>query len=123
MTVDPDRTAALAALLADPAVDRTVARARDTYARRRTALADALTANGVAVRGADDGLSLWIPVRDERAALVTLAAAGIAVAPGSRYHHGPHRPHIRVATGRRIDPLDEVAELIALAATDTGGTD
>ncbi|HEY3507351.1 MAG TPA: PLP-dependent aminotransferase family protein [Actinocatenispora sp.] len=108
----------LAALLADPAVDRTVAHAREVYAQRRTALADALAARGVRAGGVADGLSLWVPVRDEHSALVTLAAAGVAVAPGSRYHHGPHHTHIRVATGRGVEPLDELADLIALAAAD-----
>ncbi|GAA4216464.1 aminotransferase class I/II-fold pyridoxal phosphate-dependent enzyme [Actinocatenispora rupis] len=113
----------LAVLLADPAVDRAVAHARDVYAQRRTELAAALAARGAPAKGTTDGLSLWVPVRDERSALVTLAAAGIAVAPGSRYHAGPHRPHIRVGTGRAIEPLDEVADMIALAATDAGPTD
>ncbi len=34
--------------------------------------------------GAPDGINLWVPVRDERAAVVYLAAEGIAVAAGGR---------------------------------------
>ncbi len=35
--------------------------------------------------GEPDGINLWMPVRDERAALVHLAAEGIAVAAGTPF--------------------------------------
>ncbi|MBF8189889.1 hypothetical protein ITP53_30020, partial [Nonomuraea sp. K274] len=68
-----------------------------------------------------DGLVLWVPVREESAALVTLAAHGISVAAGSRYVIDPApRHHLRLATARLTDDPDELAQLadvIALAAT------
>ncbi|MGA8113153.1 MAG: PLP-dependent aminotransferase family protein [Actinocatenispora sp.] len=112
----------LAVLLGDPAVGRAVTRAGQVYRQRRATLANALADRGIATTGTD-GLGLWVPVDDERSALVTLAAAGIAVVPGSRYFHGRHRPHLRVATGRGIEPLGEVADLIAFAASDPDASD
>jgi DNA-binding transcriptional MocR family regulator len=107
----------LAALLTDPAVDRSVAHARDVYRSRRESLAGALAGRGLRC-GSADGLAVWVPVRDERAALVTLAAAGVAVAAGSQYHHGPHQPHIRAGTGRLTADPAAIADLIALAGTE-----
>ncbi len=112
----------LAALLIDPAVVRAVSSAGELYRQRRGSLADALSRRGIHTIGSD-GLCLWVPVDDERSALVTLAAAGIAVVPGSRYHVGEHRPHVRIATGRGIDPLDAIADLIAFATRDADHPD
>lgn len=112
----------LAALLTDPAVDRSIAHARDVYRSRRQALVRALAARGLPSSGAD-GLAVWIPVPDERAALVTLAANGVAVAAGSRYHSGVHQPHIRAATGRLTADPDAVAEVIALAVSEGDAMD
>ncbi|MFB4302724.1 aminotransferase class I/II-fold pyridoxal phosphate-dependent enzyme [Actinomadura sp. NTSP31] len=109
---------ALAHLLTDPAAVATVARARGTYAERREGLASALAERGVRT-GNRDGLMLWVPVADESAALVTLAAHGVAAAPGSRYQIAPAGAHVRIATSRLPDaPLGvaELADLMALAA-------
>ncbi len=110
----------LAHLLGDADVRSRVAHAREVYARRRARLAAELAARGVRT-GGGDGLALWVPVRDEPAALVTLAAHGISVAPGSRYVIGPtQRHHLRLATARLTDDPDELsalADVIALAAT------
>ncbi|WP_346109776.1 PLP-dependent aminotransferase family protein [Nonomuraea maheshkhaliensis] len=113
----------LAHLLGDADVRSRVGHAREVYARRRTRLAAELAARGVHT-GGGDGLALWVPVRDEPAALVTLAAHGISVAPGSRYVIGPtQRHHLRLATARLTDDPDELsalADVIALAATGGG---
>ncbi|MCP9985237.1 aminotransferase class I/II-fold pyridoxal phosphate-dependent enzyme [Actinomadura madurae] len=109
---------ALAYLLADAATREVVAHARRTYAERRDALASALAERGVAT-GNRDGLMLWVPVADESGALVTLAAHGVAAAPGSRYQVVSSAPHLRIATSRLHDtpiPLPELADLVALAA-------
>ncbi|WP_379492388.1 aminotransferase class I/II-fold pyridoxal phosphate-dependent enzyme [Nonomuraea rubra] len=110
----------LAHLLGDAGVRERVAHAREVYARRRARLAAELAARGVRT-GGGDGLVLWVPVHDEPAALVTLAAHGISVAPGSRYVVEPAAAHhLRLATARLTDDPDELsalADVIALAAT------
>jgi aspartate/methionine/tyrosine aminotransferase len=92
-----------------------VDRARQAYAQRRRGLIAALAARGM--RAPDrDGLCLWLPVRSEQFALVTLAAHGIAVRGGGNFSPRPS-DHIRVATS--LLPDDKVAALAdALALTD-----
>jgi len=104
-----------------------VTRARDAYARRSTLLREKLKDRGVA-SSPGDGINVWIPVEDERSALITLAAAGVRVAPGSPFvpTAGDSSSHgIRVTTGRLPDDesrIDEVAEIIARAAGSPGLT-
>lgn len=108
----------LAHLLADPDAQACVDRAAERYAARREGLAKRLAANGIATAN-QDGLMLWVPVADETSALVTLAARGTTVSPGSRFCTASRAPHIRVATARLPDDeaaLDSVAALITLAA-------
>ncbi|KLU28100.1 hypothetical protein EOS_00810 [Caballeronia mineralivorans PML1(12)] len=62
-----------------------------------------------------DTLCIWLPVADQQFALVTLAARGIAVQPGSRFQVAP-RPHIRVATSFKMDQVDAIADALAQAA-------
>ncbi|MFI1293651.1 aminotransferase class I/II-fold pyridoxal phosphate-dependent enzyme [Streptomyces sp. NPDC020792] len=110
---------ALAHLLTDPATGRRVEEAARRYRERRTALAERLAGHGVPTRN-EDGLMLWVPVADETSALVTLAARGVTVSPGSRFCVSYARPHIRVATSRLSDDpaiLDDTAGLLALAAS------
>ena len=110
---------------ADP--QEAVTRARDAYARRSTLLREKLKDRGVA-SSPGDGINVWIPVEDERSALITLAAAGVRVAPGSPFvpTAGDSSSHgIRVTTGRLPDDesrIDEVAEIIARAAGSPGLT-
>ncbi len=63
--------------------DARVRRAAATYARRRSALIDALGEHGIAA-SARSGFNVWIPVDDETTAVGSLLAAGYAVQPGSR---------------------------------------
>ncbi|MFF4478425.1 aminotransferase class I/II-fold pyridoxal phosphate-dependent enzyme [Streptomyces sp. CY1] len=109
---------ALAHLLTDEDASRCVRDAARRYDERRSALAERLARRGVRT-GNRDGLMLWVPVVDETSALVTLAARGITVSPGSRFCVSYARPHVRVATSRLTRDgtlLDETAEMIALAA-------
>lgn len=110
---------ALAALLDDPAVDAGLVEARARYAERRGALSGALAERGVHV-DTDDGLALWVPVREESETLVTLAAHGITVVPGSRCQSQPGGPaYIRVSTATLdTEPgaIAELADVLALAA-------
>ncbi|OYN98975.1 DNA-binding transcriptional MocR family regulator [Propionibacteriaceae bacterium ES.041] len=107
---------ALAWLLTDAATQRSVALARDTYHRRRRALHAELVRRGVPVEEGC-GLELWVPVRDERYAVVTLAAHQIAVVSGSRFTPADRPPHVRVSTGTLAEAdAPEVAEALARAA-------
>jgi len=111
--------ALLLELLADPAMSDVLAHATATYARRRAVVAHVLREHGVDV-GHGDGINLWVPVRNERAALIALASQGIGVAPGAPFLVRPDAEHIRVTVGlvtgddRRVA---EVAERLAAAAT------
>ncbi len=89
--------------------------ARDEYARRRSSAARVLGEAGIAVSGAD-GINLWLPVRDERSALMTLAAQGIGAAPGEPFMVRPDDPHIRVTIGVVDDHDHHLAEALARAA-------
>ncbi|MEU8701595.1 aminotransferase class I/II-fold pyridoxal phosphate-dependent enzyme [Streptomyces sp. NPDC048680] len=110
---------ALAHLLTDTATTELVAAAARRYTHRREALAQRLAERGVPTANRD-GLGLWVPVADETSALVTLAARGVSVSPGSRFVvASPPRAHVRVATSKLVedtDTLDEIADLLARAA-------
>lgn len=108
----------LATLLLDPVATRQVERARGEYARRRELVTRHLAERGVDVPGTD-GLNIWVPVRDESAAVLRLASQGIAVTPGGPFHVDPQRGpagHIRVTTGLLRTDHEAVADLIADAA-------
>jgi DNA-binding transcriptional MocR family regulator len=108
--------AAAAALLTDPATDAVIALARATYAARRRALLAELAARGINLPD-QDGLAIWLPVRSEQFALVTLAARNIAVIAGSACTIRPSA-HVRVATSLLTERLGEVADALALVHAD-----
>jgi DNA-binding transcriptional MocR family regulator len=109
-------------LLTDPAAGESVALAAQIYHHRRTMFAAALARHGVPT-SPGDGINTWVPVENEQAALITLAAAGIRVAPGSPFHQHDDPPdHIRVTTSTLTeDVIEEVAGAIATAAFATTG--
>jgi DNA-binding transcriptional MocR family regulator len=108
----------LAALLEDPAAVQEVAHAQAEYARRRELVVGRLRELGVDVPGTD-GLNIWVPVRDEAAAVLRLASQGVAVTPGSPFavqqRPGPEG-HVRVTTGLVRHGHEELAERLADAA-------
>ncbi|HET9501077.1 MAG TPA: aminotransferase class I/II-fold pyridoxal phosphate-dependent enzyme [Marmoricola sp.] len=107
-------------LLSDEATVRAVDAAAAEYARRRGRFVAALAGHGIEVPGID-GLNVWVPVRDETAALVRLAAGGIGVAPGAPFRVLPvEGGHVRVTAGLLAERLDEVAEAVAVAARTPG---
>jgi DNA-binding transcriptional MocR family regulator len=109
--------AVLADLLADPAAIAQVAAARTEYARRRTALLAALAERGVSAT-AGDGINMWVTVDDQQNAMVTLAAHGIAVAPGAPFLvSSGGGDHVRLTVGLVRDGVDELADVLASAAT------
>lgn len=105
-----------------------VGEARRQYFARQRTLVDALAEHGVAM-SQPDGINLWLPVADERAAMVHLAASGVRVAAGTAFvadpgrggPPGPSRDHVRVTSGL-VTPADapDVAAALA-AATRAGG--
>ncbi|MFI7078263.1 aminotransferase class I/II-fold pyridoxal phosphate-dependent enzyme [Micromonospora sp. NPDC049903] len=96
------------ALWQDPAVAASVARAADSYERRRDGLIAALAARGLPAHGRS-GINVWLPVADETLAATLLRDAGWLAAPGALYRiAGP--PALRIT----VSPLDE-EDLPALA--------
>ena len=98
----------------------TVHDARRIYQARQRLLSEALVRHGVAHRPSD-GINTWVPVADEKAAIVALAASGIRVAAGSTFAASPSPApgapqFVRVTAGRVADDFDAVAALIAAAA-------
>lgn len=83
-----------------------------------------LRQNALAKRGINlpksDGLCIWVPVASEQFALVTLAARGIAVVPGTKFAIG-QTSHIRVGTSMLAAGHEEVAEAISVAAAGPSG--
>ncbi len=102
-------------LLTDPGSVSEVAAARQVYYARQRDLATALRSNGVPAR-ASDGINTWLEVRDEREAIVRLAAAGIRVAAGAPFQDGTERAFVRVTAGLVSRDVDQVARELAAAA-------
>jgi DNA-binding transcriptional MocR family regulator len=102
-------------LLTEPGSVAQVAYARATYRERQLAIADSLGAAGFNVDAAD-GINLWLPVADERDAVVQLAAAGIRVAAGTPFLVNPGGQFIRVTAGQIRDDFTSVGAQLAAAA-------
>jgi DNA-binding transcriptional MocR family regulator len=109
--------AVLHALLTDAVSVAAVEAARDAYAHRRATLRAELRTVGVELPPGD-GINAWLPVADERDALVQLAAAGIRVAPGAPFQLGDDpAPHVRVTVGvLPVESAPQVARALASAA-------
>jgi DNA-binding transcriptional MocR family regulator len=86
-------------------------------------MADALAERGIDVPGRD-GINVWVPVAEQGAALLHLAASGIRAASGDPFWISPPgSDHIRITTsGVDGDPeadhpaVAELADLVAEAA-------
>jgi DNA-binding transcriptional MocR family regulator len=103
-------------LLSSPATAKLLDQAREEYARRRTAMLEALVRHGARATAAD-GINLWLEVADQQTALVRLAAHAIAVAPGSPFEvTALPTPHVRITVGLVRDGFDELARILAEAA-------
>lgn len=107
---------ALAFLLTDAHAIATLERARASYSHRRRTLAQALVSHGFEI-SEGTGLSLWVPVADETAAIVSLASQGVVLGSGSHCFTGKgHAPHLRVAISRLPDDVVRIRELADLIA-------
>ncbi|MFJ6651300.1 PLP-dependent aminotransferase family protein [Microbacterium sp. NPDC091313] len=109
--------AVLLDLLTDPLATAAVRRARATYRERQETLSRALAAGGVRV-AAGDGINMWVPVADERAAAVRLAAQGVSVAGGEVFAAPGDAlaPHVRVTVGAVTEGAAGVGRVLADAA-------
>lgn len=98
-----------------------VDQARTTYAERQQKFAAALSEAGVPL-SAGDGINVWVPVADEQAALVTLAASGVKVAPGSPFVVAPlpEGDHIRITLTLPDRRIPDIARQVADAARPGG---
>lgn len=108
----------LLGLLTDPGAVARVRTARLIYRDRLDSMATALRRFGVDV-GDPDGINLWVPVIDERATRMRLAASGIAVSAGTPYRAPTDEvttPHVRVTAGALTANVRLVAEALAEAA-------
>jgi DNA-binding transcriptional MocR family regulator len=112
--------AVLLAMLDDPATIATIERARATYAERRATLAAALARRAIAT-GGNDGINLWVPVADEQATLVGMAARGIGVAPGTPFQVRADADHIRITAGLVRGGHEAVERLADQVAGDAQG--
>lgn len=102
-------------LLTDAKSVSEVADARREYGARQQQLSAALFANGV-ILATGDGINTWIPVADERSAIVHLAAAGIRVAAGTPFQASGDGAFIRVTVGHVRSDFGSVAANLAAAA-------
>ncbi|EWT04784.1 GntR family transcriptional regulator [Intrasporangium chromatireducens Q5-1] len=109
---------ALAWMLLDPGCQEQVRTARRIYAQRRHDLVRLLEQRGVPVAN-ESGLAVWVPVLNEREALLVLASHGIAVAGAAESWTRQGPAAVRVATGQPIPNIEAVADAIALASTAT----
>jgi DNA-binding transcriptional MocR family regulator len=107
------------ALWRDGTVAAQVDRARESYARRRTALRSTLAARGLATTG-ETGLNVWLPVPDETVAVARLRDAGYAVAPGSLFRLATP-PAVRITVSPLSDgDLEPLADAVRDAVAGTG---
>ena len=109
------------ALLADPATDALLGRARETYRARRTALIDALRRRGHTA-SAISGYNVWLSVPHEATTTQALQNQGWAVRPGEAFRVASP-PGLRITTATlpttQADPLAEAIDH-AIAGTGRG---
>lgn len=104
---------AVVRLWADPALPAALARARDAYAARRTALRDALASRRVPSAGVS-GFNVWVPVAAEAPVVAALATRGWGVRAGQDYRIAAG-PGIRICAAV-LDPASAEAVADAVAA-------
>ncbi len=109
----------LVKVLIDEEALAAVSHARSVYQRRSQEIRKRLLEQGVRC-SPGDGINMWVQVEDERSALLTLAVAGINVAPGSPFvSESLPGNHVRITTGLlpdEPDELDAIANRVVVAA-------
>lgn len=110
------------ALLTDPATSAALDHATATYARRRTALRDALGDEGIVATGRS-GMNVWVPVTEEAPLVAGLQQVGWAVRAGEPFRLAAE-PGLRI-TVSTLTPDDAVrlaADLARLLASGSART-
>jgi DNA-binding transcriptional MocR family regulator len=109
-------------LLNDHSTTTIVARASSLYGERRRSIESALNDRGARTT-AGRGFNIWMPVENEQACLIALAARGVAAAPGSPFWVSPrHRDdHIRITVSSLSEGVEELADVLADASRATMG--
>ena len=103
---------AAAAVLRDPDTAKRLRAATRAYATRRSGFIDALT--NVGLHGdLGSGFTVWVPVRDEAAAVGAAQSAGYTIDGGARYRSAA-APGVRVTT-TTLEARDAAALATALA--------
>lgn len=107
-------------MLTDPAIQKQVAFAADTYGQRRRDFVAALGVHGVTIPvGA--GLNMALPVYDEQSAVIYLAAHGIGAAPGRPFLvEALDYDFIRLSIGSYRGDPETLAATVAAAASAGG---
>jgi len=91
-----------------------VRKAEREYTERRVALLAALSERGVLAHGRS-GVNIWVPVRDETTAVISLLGSRWAVAAGSRFRLASS-PGLRITIATlRASEVDPLADATALA--------
>jgi DNA-binding transcriptional MocR family regulator len=106
-------------MLTDDAARAAVSTARTSYRTRTDALRKALSRHGISLPR-PDGINLWLPVADENAAMISLAAVGIKTAPGGPFEvtDNPATDHLRLTVAALTDAdVGSLAAHLAAAAT------
>ena len=93
------------------------AQATEIYARRRAAVQEAFAARGLMAMGRS-GLNVWVPVRDEAAAVARAGERGIRISGGARFRLSSP-PAVRVTTAAiPAGAVELVADAVASAASE-----
>jgi DNA-binding transcriptional MocR family regulator len=109
------------AFWSDPGTRKQLARAERTYTQRRVGLVRELTERGISAHGRS-GLNVWVPVRDEPAAVAALLQRGWAVTGLERWRlHSEAAIRITTAT---LEPEEAVslADDVLAALQERAGT-
>ena len=111
----------VATFWSDPAARELLARAERTYTARRVRLLQELTERGIRAHGRS-GLNVWIPVRDESAAVAALLQRGWAVTGLERWRlHSEAAIRITTAT-LSMEEASPLADDVAAALETHAGT-
>lgn len=108
----------LANLLLDDEAVAQVEDAKHAYQIRRRSIESLLQISGLTENQRGDGLNIWVPVVNERSAILSLATNGVIVAPGSDFKLTESiQDHIRMTLCISEEMLETIAPLLVSATS------